>query len=140
MTEPVRNDLGELVCRYATMCCDDHLKHPAISTGSQGLHVVMQESSKWLLRLPLRMLRGELFDAVEGESKFGVHRLLCPQRAVVVDGYDAICWRNEIGATLLGYASYKISNCLLGLTVVPRRKRIGCILRNCSPDGCKQET
>ena len=49
-------------------------------------------------RLPLGMLRRHRLDPVDREDELEVDRLLGPQRAVIVEGGDALGHRHEVGA------------------------------------------
>ena len=66
---------------------------PAAAT---RLHVAVEQRLERLLVLPLRMLRRQRLDAVDREGDLEVDRLLAPQRAVVVEGGDALGGRHEV--------------------------------------------
>ena len=65
-------------------------------------------------------------DAVEGEGQLHIHRLLDPQRAVIVEGRDALLGRNEIRPALRRDARDKIEDRSLRRALVPGRQRIAC--------------
>ena len=71
------------------------------------------------------MLRREGLHAIEGKQDLKRQRLLGPQRAVVVEGGNALGHRHEVGSALLGHAGDEIDDRLLGSAVVPGRQRIG---------------
>src|SRR5262245_16707360 len=71
------------------------------------------------------MSRSHFLDAVEREEKLEIHRVLAPQRAVVVEGGDALGWRNKLRTTLRRRRADEVYNGLLGRSVVPRRERVG---------------
>ena len=85
----------------------------------------LQQGREGLLRLPLGVLRGERLDAVERERELDVHRLLGPQRAVVVEHGDALGGRHVAGRALLRHLGDEGDDRLPGRTVVPGRQRIG---------------
>ena len=58
---------------------------PLRRRASAALEVALEQRGEGLLVLPFRVLRRERLDPVEGERKLEVHRLLGPQRAVVVE-------------------------------------------------------
>ena len=70
--------------------------------------------------------------------------MLDPQRAVLVEGGDALRGRHELRAGLVGRRMNEVHNGLFGLAVVPGRERIILSLRLGSKtahgvhDGCKQ--
>ena len=77
----------------STMAC--------LAAGQRGLHVALEQRGEGLLVLPLGMLRRERLDAVEREEELEVHRLLGPERAVVVEGGDALGRRHEVRRAFL---------------------------------------
>ena len=68
-------------------------------------------------------------DAVEREGELGVHRMLDPQRAVIVEHGDALRLRHEIGRAFLGHLLDEGDDGRLRGGVVPRWQRIGLGLR-----------
>ena len=71
------------------------------------------------------MLRRERLHAVEREVKLNGHRLLAPERAVVVEGGDAFRHRHKIGRAGFRHLLDEGDDGLLGLAVVPRGERVG---------------
>ena len=61
-----------------------------------------------------------------------VHRLLGPERAVVVEGGDALGHRNEIRRSFGGHALDESNDRLFRRAVVPGRQRIGGERRGCA--------
>ena len=80
------------------------LHQPLLAGGGQRLQVAVEHGLERLLVLPVRVLRRERLDAVEDEGELDVHRLLDPQRAVVVEGRDALSRRHEVRPALCRHA------------------------------------
>ena len=102
--EPVGDDLLELVRRHAGVGDRDELDQSLFAGCGQRLHVAVEHRLERLLGLPLRMLRRQRLHAVEREGELDVHRLLDPERAVVVEGRDALVDRHEVRPALRGDA------------------------------------
>ena len=111
----------------------DDFKHALLAHGGDGLHVARNNGLERLLALPFRMLIGLSLHLVGGEDELVVHRLLDPERAVIVEGGDAILGLHIIGPTLLRYARDEIDDGLLGWTFIPGRQRIGLSLGQIRP-------
>src|SRR6185369_4701382 len=77
-----------------------------------------------LLRLPLGMRRGERLDAIHGERELRVHRLLGPERAVVVEDGYTLGGRYEVGRALLRRSLDEVDDGLPCRALVPGRQRI----------------
>jgi hypothetical protein len=71
------------------------------------------------------MLRRHGLDPVEGEDDLEIVGLLGPQRAVIVEGGDALGHRHEIGSTGGRDPRHEVEDRLPDRAVVPRRQRIG---------------
>ena len=84
------------------------------STALKGC-VVVQFGLLWRQRL----------HTVEDEGELDIHRLLDPQRAVVVERGDALVGRHEVGPALRGDARDEVSDGFLRRAVVPGRQRVG---------------
>jgi hypothetical protein len=67
------------------------------------------------------MQRGEHLHAVEGKGKLEIDRLLSPQSAVIIEGSDALGFRNKVGRTLLRHTLDESQDGFLGPCIVPRR-------------------
>src|SRR6266550_2196657 len=85
------------------------------------------------------MLRCERLDAVEREHDLEIHRLLSPERAVVVEGRDALVRWNEVGRTFLGNLRDEFSDGFLRRAVVPRRQRVLGLDRSETGEGDHQQ-
>src|SRR5438067_9708303 len=71
------------------------------------------------------MLRGERLHTVEREEQLEIHRLLAPERAVVIERGNALLGRDKIRRAFLGDLGDEVSDRLLRCAVIPRWKRIG---------------
>src|SRR5206468_9566017 len=70
------------------------------------------------------MLRRERLHAIQREEHLEIHRLLAPERAVVVERGDALLRRYELRAALSRSRLDEFYDGLLGRSIVPRRKRV----------------
>jgi hypothetical protein len=132
--QPVRDDRLELRHRHAGVGRHDQLDHAALARLRQGLHVPLERRLEGLLVLPFRALRRERRDAVEREGELNVHGLLDPERAVVVEGGDALGRGDEIGRAFPRHGGDEVQDGPLGVAVVPRWQRIGRLrLGNAAP-------
>src|SRR5262244_1995096 len=86
--------------------------------GGDSLHVVLEDS------FPLRVPGRERLHAVEGDESLEIHRLLAPERAVVVERRDARFCSDVPGAAALGHRLDELHDRVLDVAVVPRRQRI----------------
>src|SRR5271155_6037778 len=97
--------------------CHDSL----FSVGERALHVALQKRGERLLVPPFGMLWGERLHAIEREQHLEIHRLLSPERAIIVESGDPLRLRNKLGRALLRHAVDKSQTGLLGCGIVPRR-------------------
>ena len=82
--------LVELLDGHARVRCRDQLEQALLAERGERLDVALEQRLEGLLCLPFGMLRRQRLDAVEREGDLEVDRLLGPQRAVVVEGGDAL--------------------------------------------------
>jgi hypothetical protein len=82
------------------------------------------------------MARGLRLDAIEDEGELDVHRVLAPQRSVVIEGGDTLIHGHEVRSALRCNARDKIGDRSLRRAVVPGRQWIGLGLHLC---GCGAE-
>src|SRR5262249_7890108 len=61
---------------------------------------------------------------VQGERQLGVHGLLGPQRAVVVEHGDAVLRRDEVGRIRVGHGGYELPDRPLCSCLTPARQPI----------------
>ena len=123
--DPVADDLRELVGAHAGVGAHRQLQQGLLAAGQHRLQVALEQRRVGLLRLPLRVLRRQRLDAVAHEERLEVHRLLGPQRAVVVEHRDALGRRHEVLAAGLGDGRDEGDDARLGGAVVPRGQRVG---------------
>ena len=67
-------------------------------------------------------MRRHLVHAVQREEGLGIERVLDPQRAVLIEGGDALLRRHERGAAAVGRGFDKVQDCLLRRSLIPGRK------------------
>jgi hypothetical protein len=102
----------------------DERKQAFLACGSDRLHVAVEQRLERLFAFPLRMLRRQCPDAIHRECQLEVHRLLAPERAVIVEGGDALGNRHELCAALRRHPRGEIGDGFLRRPVIPRRQRI----------------
>jgi hypothetical protein len=110
------------------------LDHALLAHGGDRLQVACDHRFERLLGAPFWVLIRLPLHLVERESKLRVDRLLDPQRAVIVEGGDAILWLDIVGATLFRHPRHEIDDRLFGLTVIPGWQRISLRPRGLRPD------
>jgi hypothetical protein len=66
------------------------LQKSRLAERRQRLAVVIERGLERLLPFPVRVLRRQRLDPVDRKNDLEIHRLLGPQRAVVVEGGDAL--------------------------------------------------
>jgi len=74
------------------------LEHALLAHGGERIAIVLERPLEGLEHLPIRMARGQCLHPVEGEERLDIIGLLGPQRAVIVEGGDALGHRHEIGS------------------------------------------
>ncbi|KSV86368.1 hypothetical protein N181_21685 [Sinorhizobium fredii USDA 205] len=70
------------------------------------------------------MLRGKRLHSIDRKQKLKVHRLLGPQRAIIVKNRNTLRHGYEIRRPLGGYALDERDDRLFGLALIPGGKRI----------------
>src|SRR5439155_33364 len=90
----------------------------------QSLVISFEHRLERLLVLPLGIFRRELLHAVEHECHLHIHRLLAPQRAIVIEGRDALRQWHEIGRALVRHPRNECDDGLLRGAVVPGRQSV----------------
>ena len=72
------------------------------------------------LAIPQLGLRlDEIADTVEAKDDLRVHRMLDPERPVLIERGNTILWRDKICARLIGGDAHELEDCLLRRSVVP---------------------
>src|SRR5580698_6269423 len=66
----------------------------------------------------------KLLHAIEHKRQLRIHRLLNPQRPIVIERSNPLINGDEVGASLLRHFLDERDNGLLRSTIVPRRQRI----------------
>ena len=122
--EPVGNGVLKLFVGHAGAGCGDDLEDALVAGCGDGFHVTFENAFEGLLRLPLGVLGGHLFDAVEGKLNLGVQGGLNPEGAVVIEGGDAVGDGNEVGSTLFRDSLDEGDDGFFGSSVVPRGERV----------------
>ena len=88
----------------------DDLDQTMLARGEKRLHVVFEHSLEGLSRRPLRVIRSEGLDPVDGKEQLEVERLLGPQGAVVVEGGDALGLRHEVRICRIGDSGNEVED------------------------------
>ena len=98
--KPFVDDALELVGDHPGVRCHDQLEQAFHASCRQRLLVVFEHGLKRLGGAPLRMLRSERLDTVQGERELDVEWLLIPERPIVVEDGNPRRRRNEVGTLL----------------------------------------
>ena len=129
--DPVLDDLLELHRGHARVRGHHEVQERAIAAGERGFQIAFEQRGERLLVLPLGMLRRERLHAIEREVELNGHRLLAPERAVVVEDGDALRNGHEIRRTRRRDLRDKVDDGFLRRTIVPRRQRVGVLGKGC---------
>jgi hypothetical protein len=127
--EPIGDDLLELRRGHAGMRHGNDFDQSVFAGSRQLLQVVIQHRRKRLLGLPFGMHRRKSLHPVERKGQLDIHRLLDPERTVIIEGRDALLDRHEEAPALRCVPCDEIEDRSLGGAVVPGRQRIA--LRLC---------
>jgi hypothetical protein len=92
-------------------------------------HVVGEHAFERFLGFPLRMLCREHVHTVEREHSLPIERVFDPERAILIEGRDTVFRCDERLIRLIGGGANEIQDALFRRPVVPRRQRIGGLLR-----------
>ena len=126
--QPVRDDLLELRGAHAAMRHRNQFDQSLFAGRGQCLHVAVQHCCEGLLGLPFRMHRRHRLHAIEREGQLHIHWLLDPERAVIVEGRDALVDRYEVRTALRRDTRDKVEDRRFRRAVVPGGKRIALCL------------
>ncbi|MNZ87660.1 hypothetical protein D3C78_1065240 [compost metagenome] len=103
----------------------DDLHQAFHATLGQSLVVVLQHGLEGLLGFPFRVLGRHALDFLQGEQHLEVHRLLTPQRAVVVEHGDALSGLDVVPGAFGGHRLDKLDDAFLRGAIVPRGQGLG---------------
>jgi hypothetical protein len=107
------------------------LQQSVLAPRERAFQVAFEQRRERLLVLPFGVLGHESLHSVDREEKLEIHRLLGPQRAVVVEHGDALFGRNELLARLVRDCLHECDDARLRRAFVPGRKRLGGLERAC---------
>jgi hypothetical protein len=106
----------------------------------ERLGIAFDHCLERLLALPVRVLRCQRSHPIDRKGELDIDRLLGPQRAVVVEGCDALGCRHELGAGLERHAGNEVGDGPFCGAVIPGRQRIGCgLLRRAAAGAGEQD-
>src|SRR4029077_1004571 len=111
---------------------EHELKERLLTKPHQRLEVQLEQRLKRLALLHRRILLRELLYPRYEKEHLHLHRLLAPERPIVVEGGDALRGRNELWSTLLRHARDEVQNLRLRRAVVPSGQ--GTFLAGCGHD------
>ena len=94
--DPVLHDLLEFHRGHAGVGGHHEVQDGAVAAGKRGIDIALEQRGERFLGFPFRMLRCQRLHAIEREVELDGHRLLAPQRAVVVERGDAFGRRHEV--------------------------------------------
>ena len=117
--DPVLHDLLELHRGHARVRGHHEFEDRVLATSGSGLQIALEQRSESFLVRPLRMLRREGFHAVQSEEELDRHRLLAPERAVVVEHGDAFGDGHEVRRAFLRHLLNKGDDGFLRRAIVP---------------------
>ena len=103
---------------------DDLERWPCSPPASAPFTSPLSSEANGSLSFHSGMLRRERLHAVEREEELEIHRLLGPERAVVVEGGDALGERHEVRRAFRRDLRDEVDDGLLGRAVVPRGQRV----------------
>ena len=103
----------------------DQRQQAFFTAGCHPRQIIRQYRLEGFLILPFGVLGGQRLYPIKGECQLKVHRLLRPERAVVVENGDALGRVDKFGTVLGGDLLDKLHDGPLGLTVVPGGQRVG---------------
>jgi hypothetical protein len=117
--DPLLDRLPELIGRHAGMRRCQELDDALLARGRKARHVAGERRLKGLTLFPLGMLRSLRLHTIDGEGELKVDLLLGPQRAIVVEGGDALGNGHEVAASGRTDAGDEVEDSLLGRCLIP---------------------
>jgi len=103
--------------RHAGMGRGEDLHQSFLARFRHRLHVAFKHRPEWLLFLPVGVLRRHRPDAIQRKGELDIHRLLDPQRAVIVESRDTLIFGHEIRPA--GDSRHEVGDRTLRRTVIP---------------------
>ena len=125
LADPVAHEAAELLGRHPGMRDGDQFRDAGFAAGRESRQVAFQKRRERLLGRPFGMLGRQRLDAVRHEEDLEVDRLLGPERAVVVEGRNALGCGHEVGRSFAGYPLDELHDRLFCGRVIPGRQGIG---------------
>jgi hypothetical protein len=122
--EPIAHRRVELTGRHPAVRGDHHLTQPFVAVGHECLCIAIHDHLVRLTIAKLGMGIQERRDARKRVHDLDVHRLLAPQRAVVIKDGDAIGDGNKLLPGRVGDTTDEAHDDSLRRVVAPARKRI----------------
>src|SRR5205823_8015929 len=121
--EPLSDDFRKLLGGHPAVAHSHNFHQALLARSDQRLLVAGKSSRERLLLFPLRVPWGKCLYPINGKGELKIDRLLCPERAVIVEGRDAFFRRNEIWRVFFRYLLDKSNDRFFWRSVVPRRQR-----------------
>ena len=122
--DPLEHGLPEFLGGEAGVRGRHDLEHALLAHQGELGAVVGQHRAERLVVRHSGWRADHRLDAIHGEDGLEIHRLLGPQRAVIVEGGDALGHGHPVAAAGRRGARHEIDDRLLVRAVVPRRQRI----------------
>ena len=125
--DPLRHAPCELFGSHSCMRGHRHFQDALHARCRHRLHVPFQKRLERLCRLPLRLLGREFLHSIKYEIELCIHRLLDPQRTVIVKHGDAFGLFYVVFAALIRDGCNEFQDRFLRPTIVPRRQWISSV-------------
>src|SRR5439155_7117710 len=108
--EPRANHPIELVGRDVGVGRQRNLEQDLLAERRERLHVVLEERLVRLAFAQRRVIGCELLQTMLREEQLNLHRLLAPERPIVVERRNALSRRHEVRAPFLRYTSDEVDD------------------------------
>ena len=122
--EPLSDDFRKRLGGHPAVAHSHNCHQALLARSDQRLLVAGKGSRERLLVFPLRVRGGERLYPVNGKGELKIDRLLSPQRAIVVEGGDALLNRDKLRRAFFRYLLDKSDDRFFWSGVVPRRQRL----------------
>ena len=123
--DPILDDPPELHGGHARVGGHDDFEQRLVAGGERGPQVPLEQRGERFRGLPLGVLRRKGLHTVECEVHLHGHRLLAPERPVVVEGGDSFGDGDKRWRAFRCHLLDEAEDALLGRPVVPGWKRVG---------------